>query len=205
MVGRELTYAMSYRGAKDSGSKIEKFSGGNNYKGFMEWLESILLFFLNNRMCGPDNEMVQITSMASFLEGKARQWFSDHVTNLKSRRYWDFENIICGLFNAFMFGSAASQAVKAFQEVRYLRREGVLAFLEELKAQACRLVRKPDESTMIYRFLSGVPVEMRNYLTNDKQLDLARHRLHDFVQTLHRHEEASQVMQMTNLVINDEY
>jgi len=140
MVGRELTYATSYRGAKDSGSKIEKFSGGNNYEGFMEWLKSILLFFLNNRMCGPDNEMVRITSMVSFLEGKVRRWFSDHVTNSKSRRYWDFENIICGLFNAFVFGSAASQAAKAFQEVRYSRREGVLAFLEELKARARRLV-----------------------------------------------------------------
>lgn len=58
---------------------------------------------------------------------------------------------------------------------------------------------------MIYRFLSGVPVEMRNYLTNDKQLDPARHRLHDFVRTLHRHEEASQVMRTMNLAINDEY
>ena len=205
MVGRELTYSANYRGAKDSGSSVKKFSGGNNYEEFMEWLEGILLHFLNNRMCGPDNEMVRITSMASFLEGRARCWFSDHVTNSRSRKYWNSKGIVCGLFNAFVFGSAASQAAKAFQEVRYSWREGALAFSEELKAWARRLVRKPDESTMIFRFLSGVPVEMRNYLTSDKQLDPARHRLHDFVRTLHKHEEATQVTRTTNLTVGDEY
>lgn len=127
------------------------------------------------------------------------------MTNSKSRRYWNFENIICGLFNAPVFRLATSQAVKAFQEVRYSRKEGALAFSEELKACARRSVRKPDESMMIYRFLSGVPTEMRNYFTSDKQLGPERYRLHDFVHVLHKHEEVTQVMSPTNLMMNDEY
>lgn len=72
MVGRELVYAANYRGAKDSGSNIPKFSGGYDYEEFIEWLGRILLHFLNNRMCSPDNEMMMGNG-----DGVLSQWQSE--------------------------------------------------------------------------------------------------------------------------------
>ena len=103
----------------------------------------------------------------------------------------------------FVFGSVTPQATKVFQEVHYLK-EGALAFLEDLKVRACQLVCKPDESTMISQFRVEIPAGMQNHLTNDKQLDLARHRLQDFIQMLHRREEATKVTRTTNLAINSD-
>lgn len=65
MAGRpELAYAANHRGAKDSGSNIGMFSGAIATRSSWNGL-SVLFHFLNNRMCGLDNEMVRVTSMTS--------------------------------------------------------------------------------------------------------------------------------------------
>ena len=97
--------------------------------------------------------------MYNSLEGVAEEWYRDLVLHAP-KRSWTFEKVVCSLFLTYVFGSAASQAAREFNEVKYSRTEGAREYAQRLKTKARRLARKPDESTMIVRFLAGLPADV---------------------------------------------
>ena len=158
MVGQEIQYAATFKGVKDIVT-IVKYAGQNDNGIFTRWLDHLLMYFQLNRMCGPDNELVRLSAMYNSLEGVAEEWYRDLILHTP-KRSWTFEKVVCSLFLTYVFGSAASHAAREFNEVRYSRTEGAREYAQRLKTKARRLARKPDESTMIIRFLAGLPVDV---------------------------------------------
>ena len=78
MVGREIQYVAMYKGVKDI-ITIVKYAGQNDNEIFTRWLDHLLLYFQLNRMCGPDNELVQLSAMYNSLEGVAEEWYRDLI------------------------------------------------------------------------------------------------------------------------------
>ena len=202
MVGQDIQYAATYKGVKDIVTII-KYAGQNDNGIFTRWLDHLLMYFQLNRMCGPDNELVRLSAMYNSLEGVAEEWYRDLILHA-SRRNWTFEKAVCSLFLTYVFGSAASHAAREFGEVRYSRTEGARKYAQRLKTKARRLARKPDESTMIVRFLAGLPGDLSRRLTLRERLDPARHRFKDFVAKLHELEEAENVTSTVNAAVVDE-
>ena len=203
MVGQEIQYAATYKGVKDIVTII-KYSGQNDNGIFMRWLVHLLLYFQLNRMCGPDNELVQLSAMYNSLEGVVEEWYRDLVLHSAPRRSWTFEKAVCSLFLTYVFGLAASHVVREFSEVRYSRTEGAREYAQRLKTKAQRLARKPDESMMIVRFLAGLLSDLSWRLTLRERLDPARHRFKHFVAKLHELEEAENVTRTVNAAVVDE-
>ena len=202
MVGHDIQYAATYKGVKDIVTII-KYAGQNDNGIFTRWLDHLLMYFQLNRMCGPDNELVRLSAMYNSLEGVAEEWYRDLILH-SSRRNWTFEKAVCSLFLTYVFGSAASHAAREFGEVKYSRTEGARKYAQRLKTKARRLARKPDESTMIVRFLAGLPSELSRRLTLRERLDPARHRFKDFADKLHELEEAEDVTSTVNAAVVDE-
>jgi hypothetical protein len=202
MVGQDIQYAATYKGVKDIVTII-KYAGQNDNGIFTRWLNHLLMYFQLNRMCGPDNELVRLSTMYNSLEGVAEEWYRDLILHA-SRQSWTFEKAVCSLFLTYVFGSAASHAAREFGEVKYSRTEGARKYAQRLQAKARRLARKPDESTMIVRFLAGLPGELSRRLTLRERLDPARHRFKDFADKLHELEEAEDVTNTVNAAVVDE-
>ena len=201
MVGQDIQYAAAYKGVKDV--TIVKYAGQNDNGIFTRWLDHLLLYFQLSRMCGPDNELVRLSAMYNSLEGVAEEWYRDLILHTP-KQSWTFEKAVCSLFLTYVFGSAASQAAQDFNEVKYSRTEGAREYAQRLKTKARRLARKPDESTMIIRFLAGLPTDLSRRLTLRERLDPARHRFKDFVAKLHELEEAENVTKTVNTAVMDE-
>ena len=201
MVGQDIQYAAAYKGVKDV--TIVKYAGQNDNGIFTRWLDHLLLYFQLSQMCGPDNELVRLSAMYNSLEGVAEEWYRDLVLHTP-KQSWTFEKAVCSLFLTYVFGSAVSQAVQEFSEVRYSCTEGACEYAQRLKTKARHLARKPDESTMIIRFLAGLPSNLSRRLTLRERLDPARHRLKDFVAKLHELEEAENVTKTVNTAVMDE-
>ena len=203
MVGQDIQYAATYKGVKDIVT-IVRYSGQNDNGIFTRWLDHLLLYFQLNRMCGPDNELVRLSAMYNSLEGVAEEWYRDLILHAP-KRSWTFEKAVCSLFLTYVFGSAASQAAREFNEVKYSRTEGAREYAQRLKTKARRLARKPDESTMIIRFLAGLPTDLSRRLTLQERLDPAKHRFKHFVAKLHELEEAENVTRTVNAAVVDEH
>ena len=202
MVGQEIQYAATFKGVKDIVTII-KYAGQNDNGIFTRWLDHLLMYFQLNRMCGPDNELVRLSAMYNSLEGVAEEWYRDLILHT-AKRSWTFEKAVCSLFLTYVFGSAASHVAQEFNEVRYSRTEGAREYAQRLKTKARRLARKPDESTMIVRFLAGLPGDVSQRLTLRERLDPTRHRLKHFVAKLHELEEAENVTKTVNAVVIEE-
>ena len=202
MVGQEIQYAATFKGVKDIVT-IVKYAGQNDNGIFTRWLDHLLMYFQLNQMCGPDNELVRLSAMYNSLEGVAEEWYRDLILHTP-KRSWTFEKVVCSLFLTYVFGSAASHAAREFNEVRYSRTEGAREYAQRLKTKARRLARKPDESTMIIRFLAGLPVDVSRRLTLRERLDPTRHRLKHFVAKLHELEEAENVTKTVNTAVMEE-
>ena len=202
MVGQDIQYASTYKGVKDIVT-IVKYAGQNDNGIFTRWLDHLLLYFQLNRMCGPDNELVRLSAMYNSLEGVAEEWYRDLVLH-SPKRTWTFEKAVCSLFLTYVFGSAASHAAREFNEVKYSRTEGAREYAQRLKTKARRLARKPDETTMIVRFLAGLPGDISRRLTLREKLDPARHHFKNFVAKLHELEEAENVTKSVHAAVVDE-
>ena len=201
MVGQDIQYAATYKGVKDT--VTVKYAGQNDNGIFTRWLDHLLMNFQLNRMCGPDNELVRLSAMYRTLEGVAEEWYRDLILHTP-RRSWTFEKAVCSLFLTYVFGSAASHAAREFNEVKYSRTEGAREYAQRLKTKARRLARKPDESTMIVRFLAGLPSDVSRRLTLRERLDPMRHRFKNFVAKLHELEEAENVTKTVNAAVVEE-
>ena len=202
MVGQDIQYAATYKGVKDAAAII-KYAGQNDNGIFTRWLDHLLMYFQLNRMCGPDNELVRLSAMYSSLEGVAEEWYRDLILHTP-KRSWTFEKAACSLFLTYVFGSAASHAAREFNEVKYSRSEGAREYAQRLKTKARHLARKPDESTMIVRFLAGLPNDVSRRLTLRERLDPMRHRFKNFVAKLHELEEAENVTKTVGAAVLDE-
>ena len=155
-------------------------------------------------MCGPDNELVRLSAMYNSLGGVVEEWYRDLVLHTP-KQSWTFEKVVCSLFLTYVFGSAASQAAQEFCEIKYSCTEGVREYAQRLKMKARRLARKPNESTMIIRFLAGLPVDLSRRLTLREKLDPAKHRFKHFVAKLHGLEEAENVTRTVSAAVVNEH
>lgn len=111
---------------------------------------------------------------------------------------------MCSLFLACVSRPAASQAARDFDDVKYSRTGGVREYVQRLKMKARHLEQKPNESSMIVRFLVGLPSELSRRLTLREKLDPARHRFKHFVAKLCELEGADGLTEAVNVATIDD-
>ena len=81
-------------------------------------------------------------------------WIVDDSTRPKK---WTFENAVLGLFSRFVHQSTTLQATQRFENVRYVKGEGVAGLVNELLKWADRMVVYPDEYTIRRSFYKALP------------------------------------------------
>ena len=93
-----------------------------------------------------------------YLEGIAAEWYDQEV-ELPDRHidYWSFKDLICGLFKRFIHEAMAQQAVTNYDCTHYSAEKGALAFFNNMKWRAHRMVEPPDDYSFRRKFIGGLP------------------------------------------------
>ena len=68
-----------------------------------------------------------------------------------------FEDVICRLFQRFVHEASAQNAVDQYDRTRFSHEKGALAFYNDLKCRARRMVQPPDDYSFRRKFLHGLP------------------------------------------------
>ncbi|KIK10985.1 hypothetical protein PISMIDRAFT_19899 [Pisolithus microcarpus 441] len=120
--------------------KVIKIAQPKYYKGqddidaFDEWVNQTLCWLKIYKVTGPGRDADRITYAGTCLEGMAVQWFDQEVDGPdRTIHDWTFEDF-------------------------YSPAKGVLAFYNDLKHRASRMVQPPDEYSMKRKFVNGLPL-----------------------------------------------
>ncbi|KIN97515.1 hypothetical protein M404DRAFT_96431, partial [Pisolithus tinctorius Marx 270] len=124
--------------------KPGKYKGQDDLKEFDNWLGQLLKYFCMFKVTGPDHDVDRVLYTYAYLEGLASQWYDQEVESPNRQiRDWSFEDLICGLFKRFIHEASAQN-------------KGALAFYNDLKRRAHRMVQPPDDYSFRRKFLHGL-------------------------------------------------
>ena len=133
------------------------YEGANDVETFIQWLQPFVRWLLLNRLVGPDLEVTRVTVLGQYLKGSTLEWFNTIVDDSTRPKKWTFENAVLGLFSRFVHQSTTLQATQRFENVRYVKGEGVAGLVNELLKWADRMVMYPDEYTIRRSFYKALP------------------------------------------------
>ncbi|KIM70774.1 hypothetical protein SCLCIDRAFT_100538, partial [Scleroderma citrinum Foug A] len=125
--------------------KPGKYGGQDDIEKFNDWLTQLLKYFRTFKVTGYGHDVDHVLYTGLYLEGIATEWYDQEV-ELPDRciDYWSFEDLICGLFKRFIHEATAQQA-------------GALAFFNDMKRRAHRMVKPPDDYLFRRKFIGGLP------------------------------------------------
>ncbi|KIK20524.1 hypothetical protein PISMIDRAFT_12904 [Pisolithus microcarpus 441] len=110
------------------------YKGQDDIDAFDEWVNQTLCWLKIYKVTGPGHDADRITYARTCLEGMATQWFDQEVDSPdRTICDWTFEDF-------------------------YSPTKGVLAFYNDLKRRASRMVQLPDEYSMKRKFINGLPL-----------------------------------------------
>ncbi|KIK26882.1 hypothetical protein PISMIDRAFT_8662 [Pisolithus microcarpus 441] len=125
------------------------YKGQDDIDAFNEWVNQTLCWLKIYKVTGPGRDADHITYAGTCLEGMATQWFDQEVDGPdRTIRDWTFEDFI----------SSAQNAAEQYNNTKYSPAKGVLAFYNDLKCRASRMVQPPDEYSMKRKFVNGLPL-----------------------------------------------
>ena len=64
------------------------------------------------------------------------------------------------MYKRFIHKVAAQNAATSYQNTKFSRSKGALAFFNELQYHASRMVQPPDKYSMMRKFLKGLPEDL---------------------------------------------
>jgi hypothetical protein len=138
--------------------KPSKYGGQDDLEKFDDWLSQLLKYFRTFKVAGPDRDADRVLYTGLYLEGIAAQWYDQEIESPDRRvRHWDFESLIIELFKRFVHEASAQHAADQFDRTRYDHEKGVLAFYNDLKRRAYRMIEPPDDYSFRRKFLRGLP------------------------------------------------
>jgi hypothetical protein len=105
------------------------------------------------------------------LTGLAATWYTDKVEAWNwQTNTWYFEDLVCGLYKQFIHKVTAQNAATNYQNTKYSRAKGALAFFNDLQCHANRMVQPPDEYSMKWKFLRGLPEDLMENLLKSRRV-----------------------------------
>ena len=136
------------------------YNGGNEVESFTQWLQPFVRWLRLNRLIGKANDSLRVTVMGQYLKGPAMEWFNTIVDDSTRPQQWTFEKAVLGLFSRFFHQSTTIQATQKFENVKYVRGEGVAGLANELLKWADRMVEYPDDYTLRRAFYNALPTRI---------------------------------------------
>ncbi|KAF8443733.1 hypothetical protein L210DRAFT_861970, partial [Boletus edulis BED1] len=138
--------------------KPGKYGGQDDLEKFDEWLSHLLKYYHTFKVTGPDRNEDQILYIGLYLERLASQWYDQEVDSLDRQvQDWTFKDIICGLFQRFVHEASAQNTADQFDHMRFSHEKEALAYYNDLKCHARRMVQPPDDYPFRRKFLCGLP------------------------------------------------
>jgi len=123
----------------------EAYKGEDNFKNLDVWLQGLLWFLKVHHLTGTDKDRDQVLITGTCLKGKAERWFSHEVERPnRLMHHWTFESIVVELYCAFITTATAQKAMGHYEQISYLRKDGVFGFYRELRTWAARIAQYPD-------------------------------------------------------------
>ena len=138
--------------------KPGKYGGQDDIEKFNDWLTQLLKYFRTFKVTGYGHDVDCVLYTGLYLKGIAAEWYDQEV-ELPDRRidYWSFKDLICGLFKRFIHEATAQQAATNYNCMRYSAEKGALAFFNDMKQCAHRMVEPPDDYSFRRKFIRGLP------------------------------------------------
>ena len=138
--------------------KPRKYRGQDDLEKFDEWLSHLLKYYRTFKVTRPNHDEDRVLYTRLYLEGLASQWYDQEVDSLDQQvQDWTFEDVICRLFQQFVHEVSAQNAANQYDHTRFSHEKGALAFYNNLKRRARRMVQPPDDYSFRRKFLRGLP------------------------------------------------
>ena len=138
--------------------KPSKFGGQDDLKKFDDWVSHLLKYYRTFKITRPDQDQDRVLYTGLFLDGIATEWYGQEIESPKCRVFlWSFEDLICGLFKCFVHKVSARNAADQYNRTRYDSEKGALAFYNDLRPQAYRMVQPPDNYSFKRKYICGLP------------------------------------------------
>ena len=80
------------------------------------------------------------------------------------------EELICHLYKQFIHEVTVQNMVTSYQKTMFSKTTGALAYYNELKHHASRMVQPPDEYSMKRKFLGGLPDDLIENLFKSRRV-----------------------------------
>src|ERR1700723_3434620 len=127
---------------------------------FETWLTGLLWWFRVYNVAGNHKDSLREDLCGTTLTRLAATWYADEVESWnQTTRVWLFEELICHLYKRFIH-EVAQNAATSYQKTKFSKTKGALAYYNELKCHASRMVQPPDEYSMKRKFLGGLPDDL---------------------------------------------
>ncbi|KIO00643.1 hypothetical protein M404DRAFT_29338 [Pisolithus tinctorius Marx 270] len=167
--------------------KPGKYKGQDDLKEFDNWLGQLLKYFHTFKVTGPDHDTDRVLYTYAYLEGLASQWYDQEVESPNRQiRDWSFEDLI----------SSAQNAADQFDRTRYEYEKGALAFYNDLKRRAHRMVQPPDDYSFRRKFLCGLPHMIIKSIFEARGISAEHSTIEEILEEVHRMETAQKAINM---------
>ena len=137
------------------------YKGQDSINIFDEWVNQILRWFRIYKVTGPNHDVDRVTYTGACLEDLAAQWFDQEVEGPDRVIFdWTFKDLVCALFMHFIHEASTQNMAKKYDKTRYSSEQGALAFYNNIKCCAARMVQPPDEYFIRRKFINGLPMSI---------------------------------------------
>src|ERR1700722_10239830 len=128
---------------------------------FETWLIGLLRWFRVYNVTGNHKDSLRVDLCDTTLTRLVATWYADEVESWnRTTRVWLFEELICHLYKQFIHEVTAQNTATSYQKTKFSMTKGALAYYNELKCHASRMVQPPDEYSMKRKFLGGLPNDL---------------------------------------------
>ncbi|KAK7444298.1 hypothetical protein VKT23_015310 [Stygiomarasmius scandens] len=167
--------------------KPEFYHGENDFVIFDAWIRGIVRWLNVADQCGPEfrwskskgtNVLTSVdiqrtNTIAAFLRGAARQWFTDVVERIPDEfdrnnplaGRMTFMQVVSGLYRRFIHEASLTMVAEKFDSVYYSQPKGIKGVFSSLTRYAKCMPSPPDSYTFKKRLFLLVPESMANDMT----------------------------------------
>lgn len=115
-VGPRVRLPPPAKGVKVDGPR--PYKGEDNIETFTVFMQAVLRWMRMARLIGPDYDGDRVTMLGQYLEGPAIEWYNQVVESpYRYQRDWNFEGILCALFQRFVHRANEKKAVHKYKAV----------------------------------------------------------------------------------------
>ena len=152
-------------------SPPEKYGGEDDIEIFDTWLAGLLRWLRVQNVCGSKKDTLRVDLCGTTLKGLAANWFAEEVESFNRPVVdWMFEEVVCALYKRFIHRVTAQNAADKYKKTKFSKADGALAFYNNMKRHANRMVQPPDEYSFKRDFLKGLPQELVENLMKSRRV-----------------------------------